>query len=285
MSWLVAPFAFDFMQTALATTLLVAAAAGALSCFLVLKGWALMGDAISHAVLPGVVLAYMLGAPLILGAFAAGMVCATATGFLSANSRVKQDTVMGVVFAGMFGLGIVMYRSIETTVHLEEILFGNMLGLGWDDVGRTALIAGTVLVVVLARRRDLLLFAFDPQHAHAVGLPTRLLHYGLLTIISLIVVGALGALGVILAISLLIAPGATAHLLTDRFDRMLIVSIATALLAAFGGILLGFYADADPAASVVVVLTGLFVLAFIFAPKHGLLWHRGRPERDETTPG
>lgn len=274
MSWLTAPFAFEFMQQALAISVLIAAAAGALSCLLVLKGWSLMGDAISHAVLPGIVLAWMAGVPLVIGAFAAGMLCATATGFLSANSRVKQDTVMGVVFAGMFGLGVVLYRAIETEVHLDHILFGHMLGVGWQDVRDTGLIAAFALAAVVARRRDLLLFAFDPQHARAVGLPTGLLHYGLLALISLVVVGALQAVGLILAIALLIAPGAVAHLLTERFDRMLAVSILTAVLAAAGGILLGFYADADPAASIVVVLTALFIAAFLFAPKHGLFRRR-----------
>jgi manganese/iron transport system permease protein len=277
MSWLVDPFSFDFMQAALAISVLIAAAAGALSCFLVLKGWSLMGDAISHAVLPGIVLAYMLGIPLVIGAFAAGMLCATATGFLAANSRVKQDTVMGVVFAGMFGAGVVLYRSIETEVHLDHILFGHMLGVTWADVRDTGIIAGVALIAALARRRDLLLFAFDPQHARAVGLPTGLLHYGLLALISMVVVGALKAVGLILAIALLIAPGATAYLLTDRFDRMLALSISTAALAAYAGLLLSFYIDADPAASIVVVLTTLFLLAFLFAPKHGVIWRRDRP--------
>lgn len=272
MSWLTAPFAFDFMQQALAISILIAAAAGALSCFLVLKGWSLMGDAISHAVLPGIVLAYMIGLPLLVGAFAAGMLCAIATGFLSANSRVKQDTVMGVVFAGMFGAGVVLYRSIETEVHLDHILFGHMLGVSWADVRETGLIAGAALLAVLARRRDLLLFAFDPQHARAVGLPTGLLHYGLLALISMVVVGALKAVGLILAIALLIAPGAIAYLLTNRFDRMLVISMLTAMLAAVTGLMLSFHVDADPAASIVVVLTALFTLAFLCAPKHGVLW-------------
>lgn len=275
MDWLTTPLGFDFIQQALAISVLIAAAAGALSCFLVLKGWALMGDAISHAVLPGIVLAYIAGIPLIIGAFAAGMVCATATGYLAANSRVKQDTVMGVVFAGMFGFGVVLYRSIETEVHLDHILFGHMLGVSWADVGTTGLIALAALAVVVLRRRDLLLFSFDPQYASAIGLRTGLLHYGLLAIISLVVVGALDAVGLILAIALLITPGATAHLLTERFDRMFLLSILIGVLGAIGGVFLGFHADADPAASIVVVLTGIFVLAFLIAPKHGVIWRRG----------
>lgn len=274
MSWLTEPFSYDFMQQALLISVAIAAAAGALSCFLVLKGWSLMGDAISHAVLPGVVLAYILGAPLVLGAFAAGMLCAASTGFLTENSRVKEDTVMGVVFSGMFALGIVLYRSIETDLHLDHILFGNMFGIGWGDIIETGLISVGCLVVLLARRRDLLLFAFDPQHARAVGLPVGWLHYGLLAVISLVVVAALKALGLILAIALLIGPGAIAHLLTERFDRMLAMSMLVAVGCSIAGITASFHLDSDPAATIVVVMTLVFAAVFLFAPKYGILRQR-----------
>ncbi|MEM1300760.1 MAG: metal ABC transporter permease [Pseudomonadota bacterium] len=274
MTWLTEPLAYEFMQQAALITCLIGAAAGALSCLLVLKGWSLMGDAIAHAVLPGIVLAYLMNIPLILGAFAAGMICAGATGFLTDNSRVKPDTVMGVVFSGMFGLGVVMYAAIRTEVHLDHILFGDMLGVTWGDVAETAVIAAVALGIVLARRRDLLLFAFDAQHAKAVGLPTRLLHYGLLAVISLVVVGALKAVGLILAIALLIGPGAVAHLLTDRFDHMLAISMLTAVISALAGIILSFHVGSAPAPTVVVVLTGLFVVTFLFAPKYGILLRR-----------
>ena len=276
MSVLLEPFAFEFMRQALIITVLISAAAGALSCLLVLKGWSLMGDAISHAVLPGIVLAYLAGFPLILGAFSAGMICAIATGFLTENSRVKPDTVMGVVFSGMFGLGIVMYSQIRTEVHLDHILFGDMLGADWGDVIETGLIAVLAFAIVVAFRRDLLLFAFDPQHARAIGLATRALHYGLLAVISLVVVGALSALGLILAIALLIGPGATAHLMTDRFDRMLAIGALVGSGAATGGVMLSFSIDSAPAPTIVVVMMALFVVAFLFAPKHGLLARRGR---------
>ena len=157
--------------------------------------------------LPGVVLAYIVGIPLAIGAFAAGMVCALATGYLKENSRVKEDTVMGIVFSGMFGLGIVLYTKIQTEVHLDHILFGDMLGVVWGDVAESGVIASICGRLVLIFRRDLLLHAFDPQHARAIGLPVRLLHYGLLAVLSLTIVGALKAVGIILAIALLIAPG------------------------------------------------------------------------------
>lgn len=256
------PFAFPFMQQALLIAVLVAAPMALLSCFLVLKGWSLMGDAISHAVLPGVVLAYIAGLPLAVGAFAAGMTCAIATGFLKENSRVKEDTVMGVVFSGMFALGIVLYTKIETEVHLDHILFGDMLGVSWRDTVETGVIAAVATAVIGLWRRDLLLHAFDPQHARAIGLPVRLLHYGLLSILSLTIVGALKAVGIILAISMLIAPGAIAFLLTNRFDRMLVVAVVVAVTAAFLGVYASFFLDSAPAPTIVLLMSLAFVGAF-----------------------
>ena len=256
------PFSFAFMQQALLISVLIAVPMALLSSFLVLKGWSLMGDAISHAVLPGVVLAYIAGLPLAIGAFAAGMTCAVATGFLKENSRIKEDTVMGVVFSGMFGLGIVLYTSIQTEVHLDHILFGDMLGVTWGDIAETGAIAVVATAVVALWRRDLLLHAFDAQHAQAIGLPVRLLHYGLLSILSLTIVGALKAVGIILAISMLIAPGAIAYLLTDRFERMLAVAVVVAVTASFLGVYASFFIDSAPAPTIVLLMSLVFVLAF-----------------------
>ncbi len=257
------PFLFPFMQQAFVISVLVAVPMALLSCFLVLKGWSLMGDAVSHAVLPGVVLAYIAGLPLAVGAFAAGMTCALATGYLRENSRIKEDTVMGVVFSGMFGLGIVLYTKIQTDVHLDHILFGDMLGVSWADVAESAVIAVLSAGSILVFRRDLLLHSFDPQHAQAIGLPVRLLHYGLLAILSLTIVGALKAVGIILAIAMLIAPGAIAFLLTGRFERMLLLSVGIAVTAAFFGVYLSFFIDSAPAPTIVLLLTAMFVAAFI----------------------
>lgn len=259
------PFAFPFMQQAFVIAVLVAVPMALLSCFLVLKGWSLMGDAISHAVLPGVVLAYIAGLPLAVGAFGAGMVCALATGYLKENSRVKEDTVMGIVFSGMFGLGIVLYTKIETDVHLDHILFGDMLGVTWGDVAQTGIIAAITVGAIGIFRRDLLLHAFDPQHARAIGLPVRLLHYGLLAILSLTIVGALKAVGIIIAIAMLIAPGAIAFLLADRFDRMLWVSVAIAIAASVAGVYLSFFIDSAPAPTIVLLMSVGFVAAFFHA--------------------
>ena len=197
---LLSPFQFEFMVNALVISVIVAIPMALLSCFLVLKGWSLMGDAISHAVFPGVVVAYMAGLPFAVGAFTAGMLCAIATGFLKDNSRIKHDTVMGVVFAGMFGLGLVLYVKVRSDVHLDHILFGDMLGVSWRDIGEAALIATLTAGIIGVKWKDFLLHAFDPAQARAVGLRVNLLHYGLLALISLTIVGALQAVGLIMEI-------------------------------------------------------------------------------------
>lgn len=261
---LLAPFQFPFMQMAFIIAALLAVPAAILSCFMVLKGWSLMGDAVSHAVLPGIVIAYIAGIPLVVGAFAAGMFCAVSVGYLSEHSRVKEDTIMGVVFSGMFGLGLVLYTRIETDVHLDHILFGNILGIGWADVLETGIIAAVVTLAALLRGRDLLLFVFDPQQAGAIGLRTRVLHYGLLAILSLTIVAALKAVGIILAIALLVAPGAIAFLLTRRFEHMVTVAVCVALVCSQLGVYLSFFIDSASAPTIVLLLSAAFVLAFLF---------------------
>jgi len=256
------PFSFPFMQQAFVIAVLVAVPTALLSCYMVLKGWSLMGDAISHAVLPGVVLAYVAGLPLAVGAFLAGMFCALATGFLKENSRIKEDTVMGVVFSGMFGLGIVLYRKIETDIHLDHILFGDMLGVFWPDIVESGIIAAVVVTVVLVKGRDLLLHAFDPQHGQAIGLPVRLLHYGLLAMLSLTIVGALKAVGIILAIAMLVAPGAIAFLWSRRFERMMTLAVAIAVSMSVLGVYLSFFIDSAPAPTIVLLLTAAFIVSF-----------------------
>ncbi|TIP60583.1 MAG: metal ABC transporter permease [Mesorhizobium sp.] len=260
---LLAPFQFGFMVNALIASVLVAVPTALLSCFLVLKGWSLMGDAISHAVFPGVVIAYILGFPYSIGAFAAGMVCALATGFLKDNSRIKQDTVMGIVFSGMFGFGLVLYVKIQSDVHLDHILFGDVLGIGLRDIVETGLIAAITAGIIGIKWRDFLLHAFDPAQARAVGLRVNLLHYGLLCLISLTVVGALKAVGIIMAIAMLIAPGAIAFLLTRKFSAMLILSVAIAVAASFLGVYSSFFMDSAPAPTIVLMLTAAFIAAFV----------------------
>lgn len=271
---LIAPFTIDFMQQALITAVFLSVAAAVLSCFLVLRGWALMGDAISHAVLPGIVLAYAAGIPVVIGAFLAGMFCTLATGFMTENSRLKEDTVMGVVFSGMFGLGVVLFSVFRIDVHLHEILFGDILGLSWRDVWQTGFVAAVAVAVIWVKRKDLLVHCFDPQHAKAIGLPVSLLHYGLLVLLSIVIVTALKVVGIILVIALLIAPGAIGYMMTDKFDAMLLYAVGSAVSASISGIVISFALDSAPAPTIVLVLMAIFVLVFLFAPSHGLIGTR-----------
>ena len=268
------PYRFAFMQQALLIAMAVAAAAGVLSCFLVLKGWSLMGDAVSHSVLPGIVVAYLAGLPLMVGAFAAGMLCAVTTGYLTTHSRIKEDTVMGIVFSGLFAAGLVLFTKIETGLHLDHVLFGDMLGVSWPDVLTTGIVSLLTLAVILVWRRDLLVFAFDAQHAGVIGLNRGLLHYGLLALLALVIVGSIKAVGIILVIAVLIAPGTIAYLLTDRFDTMLLLALGAALSATFFGITLSFHIDSAPAPTIVVLMMPMFLVVFLFAPKRGLLRRR-----------
>jgi manganese/iron transport system permease protein len=262
---LLLPFRFDFMINAMVISVMVAVPMALLSCFLVLKGWSLMGDAISHAVFPGVVIAYIVGFPFAIGAFVAGMICALATGYLKDNSRVKQDTVMGIVFSGMFALGLVLYVKIQSDVHLDHILFGDILGVGPRDLIETAVIAAVVAGTILLKWRDLLLHAFDPAQARVAGLPVRLLHYGLLCLLSLMIVGALKAAGIILAIAMLIAPGAIAFLLTRKFSTMMLLAVLVATCASFFGVYLSIFIDSAPAPTIVLLMTITFIAAFLYA--------------------
>lgn len=235
---LLEPFQFDFMINALMVSAIVAIPCALLSVFLVLKGWALMGDAMSHAVFPGIVLAYIAGIPLAIGAFIAGLFCAVATGYLDDNSRIKRDTIMGIVFSGMFGAGLVLYVSIQSEVHLDHILFGDMLGVSISDILQTALIALGIALIIGLKWKDFLLHAFDPHQAKASGLNTSLLHYGLLCMIALTIVATLKSVGIILSISLLIAPGAIAILLTRRFARALMLAVTLSVVTSFLGVYL-----------------------------------------------
>ncbi|MEM7259203.1 MAG: metal ABC transporter permease, partial [Pseudomonadota bacterium] len=271
MTFILDPLSFDFMQQAVVMAVVLTVAASVLSCFLVLRGWALMGDAISHAVLPGIVVAYAIGIPIVIGAFVAGLFCSVATGYLSENSRLMEDTVMGVVFSGMFALGILLFSLLHIDIHLDQILFGDILGLSWTDVTNTSIIVLTVCSLILIKRKDLLVLAFDPQHARPIGVSVSLLHYGLLIMLSIVIVAGLKAVGIILIIALLIAPGAIAHLLTERFDHMLAVAVAVGIVCASVGVIASFHLDSAPAPTIVLALMCVFVVTFLLAPTHGLV--------------
>lgn len=273
MHWL-EPFRYSFMVDAMLIGALVGTVCAVLSCYLVLKGWSLMGDAISHAVLPGVVGAYILGLPLAVGAFVTGLFCATATGWVKANTRIKEDTVMGIIFTGLFALGLVMFTKVQTDVHLNHILFGNILGIERSSKIQTLVAAVLTLGVVLTLRKDLLLYCFDPTHARTIGLNTQVLYYVLLALLAGTIVAALQAVGILLVVAMLITPGCIAHLLTDRFDRMLVVAALSSIVSCVTGVYISFFLNAAPGACMVLVQALLFALAFVFAPRHGLLASR-----------
>lgn len=260
-TFLTEPLAFAFMQRALFLSVLVGTVCSVFSCFLVLRGWSLMGDAVSHAVLPGLALSFMAGLPLGAGAFAAGLFCAVATGFIKENSRLKEDAVMGIVFSGMFACGLILVTKIETDVHLLHILFGNVLGIEKKDILETSAIAVPVTAFMILKRRDLMLYCFDPAQALVSGLRVRMLHFGLLVLLALTIVSALKSAGIILVIAMLIAPGATGFLLARSFDGMMAVAVAVSVFSCMAGTVISYHIDCATAPLIVVIQAGLFVLA------------------------
>ncbi|OOV12760.1 metal ABC transporter permease [Deinococcus sp. LM3] len=271
---LLAPLGYDFMLRALLVSSLVGAVCAVLSCFITLKGWSLMGDAVSHAVLPGVVLAYLLNLPFVIGAFVFGLISVSAIGFIQSRSRVKEDTVIGVVFTALFSLGLVMISRVSSDVHLSHILFGDVLGISQDELWQTVIAGAVALGAILILRRDLLLYVFDATHARSIGLNTGFLYAALLVILALTIVSALQTVGVILVVAMLITPGATAYLLTDRFSRMMWLAVATGVLSSLLGTYVSYFLDGATGACIVLTQSVLFGLAFLFAPKHGQLARR-----------
>ncbi len=269
--WLVEPLQYPFLVRAIWVSAFVGLVCAVLSCYITLKGWSLMGDAVSHAVVPGVVVAYALNIPFAIGAFLFGFGATVAIGYIKSKTRLKEDAVIGVVFTGFFAFGLVLVTKIPSNIDLFHILFGNVLGISQEDIIQT-LIAGMItLVLILIRRKDLLLFCFDPNHAKAIGLNVQLMFYTLLSVLALTIVTALQTAGIILVIAMLVTPGSTAYLLTDRFDRMLGISIATSVFSCVGGTYLSYHFDVSTGGAIVVLLTALFMVAMVFAPKYGIL--------------
>ena len=269
-SFISEPLAHDFMRKAILISSLVAAVCGLLSSFLTLKGWALMGDAVSHAVMPGVVVAYALGVPFSLGAFIFGVGSVALIGFIKQKSRVKEDTVIGLVFTGFFALGIVLVSKIKSNIDLMHILFGSPLGISLSDIHQTIFISILVVVLLSIFRKDLMLYCFDPRHAKTVGINVGFLHYLLLTCLSLAAVVGLQTVGIVLVVAMLITPGATAYLLTDKFDRMSLISVLSSIVSSVLGIYLSYWFDIETGGSIVLVQTFIFLFAFLFAPRYGM---------------
>lgn len=271
---LLEPLQYEFMLRALSATAIAAIVCAVLSCWLVLIGWSLMGDAVSHAVLPGVVLAYVLGAPFAIGALVFGFVAVALIGIIRGTSRVKEDAAIGIVFTTLFALGLVLISVTPSQTDLNHILFGNILGVSAGDLVQIGVLAAVAFAVLFIKRRDLTLFTFDPIHTFAIGLSPRLLSGLLLGVLALTAVVALQVVGVVLVVAMLIIPGATAHLLTDRFGRMLVIAPALSAASSIVGIYLSYWIDASSGGLVVLVQGVVFAAVYLFSPKHGIIGRR-----------
>ena len=263
LGFIIEPLTHDFMQRALIVSFLTAVICAIFSCFLILKGWSLMGDAVSHAILPGLALAFLLKIPLILGAFISGFFFSTFIGYLKNKTRVKEDTLLGIVFSGMFALGIILISTIQTDVHLLHILFGNVLGVMQSDLIQIIIIASVSCFTMLLKRKDFAAYCFDIQHAKSIGLPVKIIHSILLILLSLTIVVSLKTTGIILVTSMLITPGATGFLLSKSFDKMLAISIISATFSCLLGTIMSFHFDIATAPLIVVFQTIIFILVLV----------------------
>lgn len=285
-NWIIEPLQLGFMIRALWVSSFVGTVCAVLSCYITLKGWSLMGDAVSHAVVPGVVVAYALGLPFSLGAFVFGFGATVAIGYVKAQTRLKEDAVIGVIFTGFFAFGLVLATKIPSNIDLFHILFGNVLGISQADIIQTLVAGILTLAIILFRRKDLLLFCFDPNHAKAIGLNTQLMYYTLLSVLALTIVTALQTAGIVLVVAMLVTPGSTAYLLSDRFDRMLLISVASSVLSCLSGTYLSYHLDASTGGCIVVMMTFFFTLAMLFAPKYGIVTQKfsGRKAQQPSHP-
>ncbi len=278
-AWLAEPWQFEFMQRALLVTTVAAVVCALLSCWLVLIGWSLLGDAVSHAVLPGVVLSYLVGLPFAVGALVFGVGAVALIGAVRDTTRVKEDAAIGIVFTSLFALGIVLVSTTPSHVDLGHILFGNVLGVPDADVVQVVVLGAVTAAALVLKRRDLTLYAFDPTHAHAVGLSPRRLEVMLLGLLALTVVVGLQAVGVVLVVAMLITPGATALLLCERMGQMLVVAPLLAAGCAVGGLYASFFLDTSSAGTVVVAQGLAFTAAYLGGPRRGLVAVRLRRHR------
>ena len=273
------PFLYGYMANAMAVSALVGAVCAFLSCFLMLKGWSLIGDALSHSVVPGVAGAYMLGLPFALGAFLAGGLAAGAMLFLSDRSGLKPDVVIGLIFTSFFGLGLFMISVDPMAVSIQTIVMGNILAISRFDMIQLAGIGVVSLTILLATWKDLMVTFFDESHARSIGLRTGALKVLFFTLLSASVVAAMQTVGAFLVIALVVTPGATAYLLCDRFPRLLTMAVAIGTATGFLGAYMSYFLDGATGPVIVTLQTALFLLAFAFAPKHGMLAARRRAAR------
>ncbi|EDF5304561.1 iron/manganese ABC transporter permease subunit SitC [Salmonella enterica] len=276
MNWLVEPFGYQYMLNAMWVSAMVGGLCAFLSCYLMLKGWSLIGDALSHSIVPGVADAWMLGLPFSLGAFLSGGLAAGSMLFLNQRSRLKEDAIIGLIFSSFFGVGLFMVSLNPMSVNIQTIILGNVLAIAPADIAQLAIIGAVSLTILLLKWKDLMVVFFDETHARSIGLNPGRLKLLFFTLLSVSTVAALQTVGAFLVICLVVTPGATAWLLTDRFPRLLMIAVVIGSLTSFLGAWLSYWLDGATGGIIVVMQTLLFITAFIFAPKHGLLANRRR---------
>ncbi|ECF2975651.1 iron/manganese ABC transporter permease subunit SitC [Salmonella enterica subsp. enterica serovar Newport] len=276
MNWLVEPFGYQYMLNAMWVSAMVGGLCAFLSCYLMLKGWSLIGDALSHSIVPGVAGAWMLGLPFSLGAFLSGGLAAGSMHFLNQRSRLKEDAIIGLIFSSFFGVGLFMVSLNPMSVNIQTIILGNVLAIAPADIAQLAIIGAVSLTILLLKWKDLMVVFFDETHARSIGLNPGRLKLLFFTLLSVSTVAALQTVGAFLVICLVVTPGATAWLLTDRFPRLLMIAVVIGSLTSFLGAWLSYWLDGATGGIIVVMQTLLFITAFIFAPKHGLLANRRR---------
>ncbi|TKU12404.1 iron/manganese ABC transporter permease subunit SitC [Citrobacter sp. wls829] len=276
MNWLTEPFGYQYMLNAMWVSAMVGGLCAFLSCYLMLKGWSLIGDALSHSIVPGVAGAYMLGLPFALGAFLSGGLAAGSMLFLNQRSRLKEDAIIGLIFSSFFGIGLFMVSLNPMSVNIQTIILGNVLAIAPEDILQLAIIGVISLTILLLKWKDLMVVFFDENHARSIGLNPGRLKLLFFTLLSVSTVAALQTVGAFLVICLVVTPGATAWLLTDLFPRLLTIAVAIGSLTSFFGAWLSYWLDGATGGIIVVLQTLLFLLAFVFAPKHGLLANRRR---------
>ncbi|APZ55809.1 iron/manganese ABC transporter permease subunit SitC [Salmonella enterica] len=276
MNWLVEPFGYQYMLNAMWVSAMVGGLCAFLSCYLMLKGWSLIGDALSHSIVPGVAGAWMLGLPFSLGAFLSGGLAAGSMLFLNQRSRLKEDAIIGLIFSSFFSVGLFMVSLNPMSVNIQTIILGNVLAIAPADIAQLAIIGAVSLTILLLKWKDLMVVFFDETHARSIGLNPGRLKLLFFTLLSVSTVAALQTVGAFLVICLVVTPGATAWLLTDRFPRLLMIAVVIGSLTSFLGAWLSYWLDGATGGIIVVMQTLLFITAFIFAPKHGLLANRRR---------
>ncbi|MEW9526527.1 metal ABC transporter permease [Agrobacterium radiobacter] len=282
---LLEPFTYGYMLNAIWVSALVGGVCGFLSAYLMLKGWSLIGDALSHAIVPGVAGAYMLGLPFSLGAFLSGGLAAGSMLFLNQKTRLKEDAIIGLIFTSFFGLGLFMVSLSPTSVNIQTIVLGNILAITTEDTIQLALIGSISLIVLALKWRDFMVVFFDENHARTVGLKPEVLKVIFFTLLAASTVAALQTVGAFLVVAMVVTPGATAYLLTDRFERLILMSLIIGAATSFVGAYLSYFLDGATGGVIVVLQTAIFLAAFVFAPKHGLLASRAKARKAlEETP-